>query len=288
MPPFRCGNHGGSNGFTLDQNIRKIKNVSNDILSVICTDHLSTANRSTRAQKHGVSTVPAQAPSRHELKWLNVALKTHPYITLQHEKAHTGAQSKSAQMNEAADRAAKAARDSDIQIGPPLSVMDRYPLQSDLIGISHTHVPTLLQHLWDVKREPNLHQSTEDKSEYFGKYLFLMAKSAFGAQTQLQIRSSKLPTVKRNLDMKLDGTHPRTKCKRCNLAAELVAEDHVFLRCPGSLQMIGSSAKDAEKQVRNYLDYNKATADKYERHIKLAKTLHADNDMWATGKSLYW
>ena len=26
----------------------------------------------------------------------------------------------------------------------------------------------------------------------------------------------------------------------------------------------------------------------YERHIKLAKTLHADNDMWATGKSLYW
>ena len=245
--------------------------------STIFTDHLNTV-RWIESIRPGVKTViPPHEASRDALRWLANCISKRPAITVVHQKAHTDQTSTAAQMNKAADLAAKEARETGLRTRLPIAYADKFAVYSDDFGVSTSRVPNLLETIWEVKNQPVLGDT--DNVRRFHKAN--ADRKGFSARTVFYTRSRQLATTHRQHARK--GEIRISSCPLCGKDPRLVDERHAFVTCPGVQDMLTDGKREALALITS------SVPEEDRRELRrLASNLFQDDVLWATGETTYW
>ncbi|KAK8845578.1 hypothetical protein IAR55_006294 [Kwoniella newhampshirensis] len=272
---------------SLDLKIRRKFNIASKIGSVVYTDHLNTVRRVRPKGLEALRSPQPHEPSRHVIRWLMASLETNKSISLVHQKAHTDGQGEAALMNDAADQAAKAARESTRFMYIPECYGDDFALYSTETGVSHSHVTTLISEVWDTHKEYTDLVRTGNVFRYQPSYLFTTTPSGFSAKTQLLIRSRQLPT--QALKTERNFQNIPLNCVRCTVPSALSDQHHVFVNCVGAREILLESVEKARLKIKAYNENGKfATSEAYESHAALSTEYFQDGDCWADGTTRYY
>lgn len=256
--------------------------------SVILTDHLNTVRFARQLRENSFFCRNPQESSRHARKLLAVALKHNRFVDIVHQKAHTDDTSLEARMNDAADKAAKAAREGDETVAVPIDCCDKYVLWHTDTGISHEKVSTLLQTVWHKMRPQQFFNSSETTT-YVDKDLLLRTHAGKSIIYQMQIRAKQLPTPARNHDRPRPNRPIPLKCISCDIHASEATEHHIFTQCPGTRDLRRQHEAKILEQIDSYMTYKDLKdSEVHQRHVRLGEQLISGGPLWGEGTTEYW
>jgi uncharacterized protein (DUF2267 family) len=260
------------------------------IKTTIYVDHLTTMRFCNEILRSGTVRVLEQSPGRQTLRWFGNVMNARRDIMVVHQQAHTKDRNGSADLNRRADELAKEARDSAITITTPEEYMGTFALPTAQTGITHAHPPQVVREVWQAKYT-TIYQQTRNETRFYSKRMFTTATPAASAQVQLMIQSAQLATPRNNLQRGMVARgNSMVSCRDCKAAQKDVDHQQIFVNYPGELQQILERHKDeAVRKVKEHMVYKKQyDTTVIKAHVRLAKVIYYDKDMWIGGKTDYW
>jgi ribonuclease HI len=201
----------------------------------VFTDHLNTVRLLEGTPR--LRDLRATLPSRASQAWLLNLVRNTPNFSLTHVKAHTEQRDEASLLNKKADRVAKeaACRVDSFDMPFPTFYLPQYCLRAQgrwLQGSLTSYVEAALVRA--VKLSPMLKKELNFLS-FAGLrvpiYPYRKAVSTYSAETQLLLRSHRLPTADR-IGAYFDDSR---KCVSCGKSFE--TERHVFVECNAFIAM---------------------------------------------------
>lgn len=256
--------------------------------SVIFVDNLNTVNRANDAMKEPDFRIGPSASSRHVTRWLRDLLRGKKHLDIIHQKAHTDDTSKGAVLNREADEQAKEGLTADFTHYFPLEYFDEYPLLTKDLGITHAHVPTIVGAIWQSRHTSGIF-SAPGCYDFVEHRLFSTATSAYGALTQLLIRSHQLPTPHLNNARQLQARNRCPTCYLCSSPASDADPRHIFVLCSGTSRHRNNLLESLTQITDRHFDHNGFERDEhYHAMIDFAGKVTRDSDLWEDGQTHFW
>lgn len=279
----------------LDQALRAKGGLANRTSVFLC-DNLNSVQFANKVIADGDTPIKSDAPSRAAYRFLRHAVQHHsPRMEIRHVRSHTDDKSKEATLNEKADKAAKAARNSQNVFGIQTKFMDTFSLRSEREGFTHAGLKKTLQWLWDETPKPIIFRAPGDntnpdpnRKDLVDEYWFTRSRNGWPAEVQLLIRGHQLDTPARSLERpirdQIVSPDRFFTCAFCDHPIQRVDERHIFVDCPGGTQL----KEDRMRGFDPFSSCDELDDTQKEQHRALLRGILTDNELWGNDKTMFW